>query len=53
MRMDVTGFTTFIGVGLHKFTVALRAVQADGEQIGLLLGEALEEADGDLRDRCH
>ena len=30
MRMDVTGFVTFIGVDLHKCTVTLSAVLADG-----------------------
>ena len=36
MRMDVTGFVTFIGVDLHKCTVTLRAVRADGELLGQL-----------------
>ncbi len=34
--MDVTGFVTFIGVDLHKCTVTLRAVRADGELLGQL-----------------
>jgi len=34
MRPDVTGFVTFIGVDLHKCTVTLRAVRADGELLG-------------------
>ena len=36
MRMDVTGYVTFIGVDLHKCTVTLRAVGADGESLGQL-----------------
>jgi len=36
MRLDVTGFVTFIGVDLHKCTVTLRAVRADGELLGQL-----------------
>jgi len=34
--MDVTGFVTFIGVDLHKCSVTLRAVRADGEVLGHL-----------------
>jgi hypothetical protein len=30
IEMDVTGFVTFIGVDLHKCTVTLSAVRADG-----------------------
>jgi transposase len=36
MRTDVAGFTTFIGVDLHKCTVTLRAACADGELLGQL-----------------
>lgn len=34
--MGVTGFVPFIGVDLHKCTVTLRAVRADGELLGPL-----------------
>jgi len=33
MRMDVIGFVTSIGVDLHKCTVTLRAVRAQGNRI--------------------
>jgi len=36
MRMDVAGDTAFIGVDLHKRSVALRAVHADDELLGHL-----------------
>jgi len=36
MKKDVTDFVTFIGVDLHKCTVTLRAVRADGELLGQL-----------------
>ena len=36
MRIDVSGFTTFIGVDLHKASVTMRAVRADGELLGQL-----------------
>jgi hypothetical protein len=36
MRMDVAAYTTFIGVDLHKCSVTLRAVRADGELLGHL-----------------
>ena len=48
MKKDVTGFDSFIGVDLHKCTVTLRAVSADGESIGQLkcdtkCGRTIEE----------
>jgi len=36
MRIDVTGYATFIGVDLHKCSVTLRAVRADGQLLGHL-----------------
>jgi len=36
MRMDVTSFVSFIGVDLHKCSVTLRAVRADGKLLGHL-----------------